>query len=214
MSAPGRPLVALDTNVLLELLLARKVEDSSITSGPLQRGRTTQAEIRRKSIQALVVQQVLFECLHKLWESNLLTDQLKGGGYILQPRWTDLEQADRGAFDARWQGAEGDAARSLLDGIQSDPDVGVQLYPSDQSSTDWFDVQYVFYAAHRGHASDFQLSDLVIVSQVIAARCTRFITRDSKLRVAVDRLRKDADFRQTLRSRSADLAVPALGKQV
>lgn len=208
---PGRLTVALDTNVLLDLLVARNPPATPVSSPQLARGKATERAITATTDRVVVVQHVFYEALDKLLERNRLLTQLNAG-YVLGPRWADWPAADQNSHLAGWNGADGAAARMLLEGIQTDPDLQVELFPTSGLTDDWFVSQRVFYEAHQRQGPWFHLSDLIIVCQVIVARADRLVTRDGGIRKGVERLRADASFLAALRGIASDLAVPALSK--
>lgn len=208
---PGRATVALDTNVLLDLLVARNPPAAPVSSPQLARGKATEKAIAASTDRIVVVQQVFYEALDKVLERNRLLTQLTTG-YVLGPRWSDWPPADKTAHIAGWNGADGTAARMLLEGIQSDPDLQVELFPASGASNDWFDSQRVFYEAHQRQGPWFHLSDLIIVCQVVVARADWLVTRDSGIRQGIERLRADASFVTALVGIAPDLRLPALSR--
>jgi hypothetical protein len=182
----------LDTNVFLELLLALK--QPSGTQAPVQRGLQTEAAIASRPDRFVIVQQVFYEALNKLMERERLLGQLNDG-YLIWQRFKDLPPADKDAAVAAWAGPTGTLERSLLDGLRADRGLQIEVFPDGASPGAWFDSQRVFIAAHARHGPRFDLPDLVIVSQAIAARVDQFVTRDRALRQAIEQLRTDSAFR-------------------
>lgn len=199
--------------MLLDLLVARSTIVATASSPQLDRGREIERHIRAGSDRIVVVQQVFYEALDKLLERFRLLAQLNGG-YILGPRWQDWPVTDQNTHLAGWSGADGVAARQILEGIQTDADLQVELFPSAVATTDWFDSQRVFYQAHQFQGPRFHTSDLVILCQAIIARADRIVTRDGAFRKGIEALRQDAAFQQALTAIGPDLRVPSISTKV
>jgi hypothetical protein len=209
----GRETAAIDTNLLLKILWAKRL-DAAITAPPIEEGRAALEAIRSRGMQVIVVQSVLFECVNVFLEAARMRYQVDEG-YQVRPQGREWPEAEREAFNTSWRTGGGANAIGLLQTLQEDDGLQFQDYPStDDQSLDWLVVQQVFLRAHEAQGAWFHLSDLVVASQVIASRADEFVTRDGPLRTGLEKLRQDAAFKASLIEVDPSLTLPRVRKSV